>query len=1160
MHNLSITESVLGTTIAILFGTKRLHAKLLDYYGFKAVKQSAPTGKGGIFGSKGDYWEYYATMVLGLCQGVVGPLLNVWDYSGELENLSQTSTYFVPFGGGSFAPVAGNSAPIQADFGVTKSVAYSVATNDYGGSPKTLTGSQNVPLRKVASSPGAGEYSFDLSTGTYTFGAAEAGSNVAVTYSSTFSLYYFEQVQPALIPDNNPFQITPDNYAYFYQDLGVTFIDTDTAGVSVGGTPSAPGEYHQGAGIYSFYPGDAGRPVYIKYSYTSADSTVTSSSVLSLTLLNGAQSQPPWSYTESANPPNALGYSGFAYLGGENMDLGQTAQTPPYNYEIVGLVPYPGQIDSLLTEVITILLSDPLMGLGFPLAALDIAGTWVIAANHWLAYGFFISDALEAAGGIANKLKAYCEAGNTAGFFSAGLLKLVPYSEVSAVGNGATYTPPTQPVAVLSWDDILLPGGQEPGNTLSDDFITVDVKAAVDLYNYVQCNWSDRENSYNNDLMNQQNDAAIASAAAYRIEGAQDWGFICLRLAAQWALSCRLNSGLYKDKTYKFSLTYIWDGLEPMDVVVLPTGLPVRITKIEEDDQQRLAIEAENFIYAASNASIYNTGGGSRYQPTQSSSPPGSTFPAFFQNTTQSNGEVFNVLNIAAAGDSDEWGGCQVWLSVDGITYSQIGSINEGCAIGFLISPLPASSDPDTGDTLSVDMNLSGYALTGATQQVADAFGTLSALISADMTKMEFVSYENCELTAPNRYNLSYLRRGVYGTPIFAFGAGDNFVYIGSSNIFQHQFPSSFFGQQVYIKLPSFNRTGQAIQPLSQCKAWPVVITGQGVSLNEDFVPSAYVQSSLGTGGSVTNPTAAYDKNFSTYATFNSGSAAPPSNDELVVYSGFGAGDQILQGPGTLNVAFSLSNASTDNPDQAVVIFAVNLGTSLGFVTFYQNPLPLLDSTPQGFGLASGVASIALPSGTALSAIQVAINVQNISGGQSASVQVLEIWIEGTAIDASSQSASLLTSGDESDFTFNASQYEFNGGQLRTKGSVAPGTVTDYVSAKGFGLSVPSGATILGIMVGTTWLGQSTGTGLMSSASLYYAGARIGTAKNPNVVNFSSATESQQGAVSDTWGAALTPAIVNDPSFGYGVQLTAREAGGSDRSFFNAFAITVFYV
>ena len=1161
VHNLSITESVLGTTIPILFGTKRLHGKLLDYYGFNAKKQSAPTGKG-VFGSKGDYWEYYATLVMALAQGPIGPLLNVWDYSGELENLSQVSSYTVPTGGGSYAPVTGNAAPIQADLGVTKAVVYSVPTNDYGGSPKTLAGVQNVPLNRVTGTPAAGEYTFDLATGTYTFGPEEAGTQVAVSYSSQFSLYYFEQTQPALIPANTPFQITPDNYPYFYQDLGVIFIDTDTPGVSVSGTPSLPGEYHEGAGIYSFFPGDAGRPIYIKYSYTSTDATVTASSVLSLTLMNGAQSQPPWSYTESANPSNALGYSGIAYLGGENMDLGQTAQTPPYNFEVMGLAIMPGQIDANLCDVLPLLLSNPLFGIGFPESALDVDGTWLTARDHWTAYGFFISDALEASGGLADKLKAYCDAGNTAPFLSGGKFKMVPYSEVSAVNNGATYTPPTEPVAVLTWDDILLPGSQQPGQELSDDFIAVDIKAAVDLYNYVQANWSDRENSYNNDLLSQQNDAAI-SLYGYRVESAQDWSFICLRTAAQWALSCRLNRGLYIDKTFKFTLSYIWDMLEPMDVVVLPTGIPVRITKIEENEQQELAVEAENFIYAASNASIYPSQGPSRYQPTQSSSAPGSTFPAFFQDTTTKNGSTFNILNIAAAGDSVNWGGCQVWLSIDGETYSLIGVINEGCAIGFLTTPLAAGLDPDLADTLAVDMSLSGYALSAATQKVADTFGTLAVLISADQSKLEFISYANATLSSPNRYNLSYLRRGVYGTQINSFGAGDNFVYVGSSAIFSYQFPSSFLGQEVWIKLASFNRTGQAIQPLSQCKAWPVIITGQGVGINEDFLPSTYSDSTGGSGSSATNQQLAYDKNFNTLASFDSGNSATPSSDIVVLYSGFDSTlpGGIIEGTAVLFVNYKNSQASTDNPNQCNVVFGVSFNGMGGpFTTFYQNPLPLVGSTPQGMNLPSGSASIAVPSGTPLANIVVAISCENVTGGQRGSVQVAEIWIDGTAVQVDSQSSTVLSTSYATSLTFNGSQYEYNSGQIRTKGGVHPGTLTDPIIAHNFGLSIPGGATILGVVVTTNWQGQNPATGLMKGMQLYYGGSPIGTPKNPGASNNTYASDVTQGSLSDTWGAALTPAIVNDATFGFGSQVLVQESGSTDRSFFNSFKIKVYYI
>jgi hypothetical protein len=977
--NLSVTESVLGTTLPILIGTKRVHSKLLDYYGFNAQKQSAPTGKG-IFGSKGDFWEYYSTVVAALAQGPCQALLNVWTYNGMLENLSNVYSYTVPSLGGSVSPVSGNTAPIQVDLGVVQTgVPYSVATNDYGGAPKTLSGMQNVPLMKVPSSPGIGQYSFNSGTGTYAFGAAMAGATVAISYSSMFSLYYLVQTQFDLVPFGSPWQITPDNHDYFYQNIGVTFIDSNTPGILVSGTPSATNEYQVVIGYYVFFSGDAGRPVAIKYSYTSADSDISSSSVLNVTFFNGAQSQAPWSYSESANPSHAFGYTGICYVASENMDLGQTAQMPPYNYEVAGQEIYKGQQDALVTDAMSLILSDPMCGIDFPTNALDTAGTWAnYAIPYWLANGFFISDALEAAGGISDVLARWCEAGNTAAFFSGGLLKLVPYGEVSAVGNGATYLPPTNPAAYLNWDNILLPAGQKPGSSLSDDFITTDEVAPVDQYNYVQCNWCDRLNSYNNDLLNQQNDAAIVLYGR-RMESAQDWTFICLRLVAQWALASRLLRNIYINKTFKFSLTYTFDYLEPMDVLVLPTGISVRIRKIEEDENQILAIEAENFLYGASSASIYPVQQPSRYQPTQNAAPPGSTFPAFFQTYQQQKGGLGNQISIAASGDSENWGGCEVWLSIDGTDYSQIGTINEPCALGILSAMLPAMPDPDTTDTLSVDMSPSGLELVSASQSVADSFGTLCALISPDGSTVEFISYETATLTAENRYNLTYLRRGVYGSTISSFPAGSSFVYVGSYDIFAYTFQIQYLGSTVYFKFPSFNLTGQVVQPLSQCRVYPLVVGQIGVLFNETYVPSAVSVSASTGNSSVVNSTAAYDRNFATGALFSSGAGVTGAVE--AVYSLFGPGSGAVPSGSTLYINWQSAIMVPGSPAPNFVYADVNFGAgNRSFVDF-------------GETQASGTAVINVPAGTDLSVMTVTITATNENGGAAGSAQINEIWI-----------------------------------------------------------------------------------------------------------------------------------------------------------------------
>ena len=143
--------------------------------------------------------------------------------------------------------------------------------------------------------------------------------------------------------------------------------------------------------------------------------------------------------------------------------------------------------------------------------------------------------------------------------------------------------------------------------------------------------------------------------------------------------------------------------------------------------------------------------------------------------------------------------------------------------------------------------------------------------------------------------------------------------------------------------------------------------------------------------------------------------------------------------------------------------------------------------------------------------------------------------------------------------TVNAAQYEGNGAQIRTKGGVSPGTTTDYIIARNFGFTLPTNVSIDGIQIDLNWVGQNAGTGVLSGVALYYLGGQIGNIKVPGIQNQSFSTDTLQGGNGDTWGATLTPTIINDSTFGFGVQITTQSIGGSDRSFVNSMTITVFY-
>lgn len=140
-----------------------------------------------------------------------------------------------------------------------------------------------------------------------------------------------------------------------------------------------------------------------------------------------------------------------------------------------------------------------------------------------------------------------------------------------------------------------------------------------------------------------------------------------------------------------------------------------------------------------------------------------------------------------------------------------------------------------------------------------------------------------------------------------------------------------------------------------------------------------------------------------------------------------------------------------------------------------------------------------------------------------------------------------------------STSYEYNAPQIRTRGGVPPGTLTEYVIATGFGLNVPLTATINGIKATLNWVGQEAGTGTLTNAALYYANAIYGTVQTPGTPNSAFSSNTDIGGDSFLWGAAPTPAIVNDPTFGIGTQVTTHLVGSTDRSFFNSWTITVYY-
>jgi hypothetical protein len=206
-----------------------------------------------------------------------------------------------------------------------------------------------------------------------------------------------------------------------------------------------------------------------------------------------------------------------------------------------------------------------------------------------------------------------------------------------------------------------------------------------------------------------------------------------------------------------------------------------------------------------------------------------------------------NIEVWAAVAGGPNWGGALVWVSYDGTNYQRVGSTTQGNAMwssetpgfarfGYINTALPVASDPDTTDTLGVDLSMSNGVLTSAAQSVADAAGTLC------LVDNELVSYTTATLTNPYRYNLTgYLRRGQMNTPIAAHSPAAPFIRLDAA-IYQFPFFAVQAGVSVWVKFQSFNLWGEALTPLSSCVPYSVVPYPQG-----SRAPSSAAWTAVGT-------------------------------------------------------------------------------------------------------------------------------------------------------------------------------------------------------------------------------------------------------------------------------------------------------------------------
>ncbi len=425
-------------------------------------------------------------------------------------------------------------------------------------------------------------------------------------------------------------------------------------------------------------------------------------SELGLSSFTGAVPQSAWSYVADSYPSQALGYEGTAYVCAANYALGDTATLDNHNFEVQGLRYATGYgqlrynssdatgsgsgyafVDADPALIAADFLTSAQFGVGFPSASIDATTLYSSEGGNNASYqtycravGLALSPALTDQEQASSILQRWLQLTNTAAVWSGGLLRFIPYGDGAVTGNGVTFTPNVSPIYDLGDDDFKLEHNEDPLQvSRSDPF------AASNVW---RLEIAERNNAYNLTTVESRDQNAI-ELYGMRIAPTVTAHEICDQDVASISGQLMLQRAVYIRNTYKFSLSWEYCLLDPMDLVTVTdsvlglTKAPVRITEIEEDEDGFLSVTAEEFPLGTATATLYPTQGVTNNPINRNVPAAAVNAPVIFEPPAMLAGSAPQVWIAASGGTGGvadpNWGGCFVWLSLDGASYSQIGAI-----------------------------------------------------------------------------------------------------------------------------------------------------------------------------------------------------------------------------------------------------------------------------------------------------------------------------------------------------------------------------------------------------------------------------------------------------------------------------------------------------
>lgn len=494
------------------------------------------------------------------------------------------------------------------------------------------------------------------------------------------------------------------------------------------------------------------------------------------------------------------------------VDLGEfTGDTPPqFSFEVTGY-DYDWTIGGAdPANAIYTVITNKRWGAAAPADFFPVITNY---GDYAVAMGWAIGLEMAEQKPAADWIQEILDQTNSAAVWSADHLEIIPYGDTAVSGNGRTWTPNVTPLYDLN-DDDYQGDPEEP--------VRITRKADSETYNIQSVEFRNQANEYNTETTDGSDPASVAMYGPRKSRDTLKARGLLSSEAATRLGNIKVQRQIRTRNEFEFELPWRYCRLLPMDIVTLTDAVlgllryPVRLTKVVETADMVIQCTAEDFPAGAGHAALIPRQPSDGYTQDYNTAPGNSAAPVIFEPPVALAGRP--EIWMGTAGGAN-WGGANIWISFDGISYRNVGRTPGRARIGVTTSSLPLVADPDTVSVLGINLTISQSTVIGVSAVDRDAFATLSFVGG------ELVAYKDATLTGVNAYNLSSFRRGLYGSPVSLHTSGVSFMRLDDA-VFKYAYDPDLIGKTLYVKLQSVNLFGGAVQDIESLTPATYVIQG----------------------------------------------------------------------------------------------------------------------------------------------------------------------------------------------------------------------------------------------------------------------------------------------------------------------------------------------